>query len=60
MRLTDADLAEFQRIWKGEFKEDISADRARHEVNLLIELYTMAPVRINSIEHVPQKSRVLG
>jgi len=36
--LTDEDIREFIAIWETEFGEQISADRARLEAGLLLEL----------------------
>ena len=41
MQLTDPDIREFQALWQEEFGEAISADRARHEIALLLELYSL-------------------
>lgn len=41
MQLTDDDIREFQEIWKAEFNEEITADRARTEGTLLLELFVL-------------------
>ena len=41
MQFSEDDIAKFQKIWKNEFKEEISVDRASHEISLLVEIYTV-------------------
>jgi hypothetical protein len=41
MELTDDDIREYQKIWKEEFGEDISADHARRSISEMLELYRM-------------------
>lgn len=41
MQLTEEDIREFQVIWRKEFKEEISFERARREASLVLELYSI-------------------
>jgi hypothetical protein len=39
MYLEDEDIREFSELWKKEFSETLSPDKARHHASLLLELY---------------------
>lgn len=39
MQLTPDDIKEFQRIWKQEFGEDISAEYAHERASQVLDLY---------------------
>lgn len=41
MLFTDAELQEYQEIWKREFQESISIDEARHSASMLMELFVL-------------------
>ena len=39
MELSDEDVREFAAIWKDEFKEELTPERARFEAERFMELY---------------------
>jgi hypothetical protein len=41
MELTDDDIREYQKMWKKEFGEEISAEDARRSISELFELCRM-------------------
>ena len=41
MDLTEADIQEFAALWRQEFGEELSPDRARSEASHFLELYLL-------------------
>jgi len=41
MTLTDDDIRAFARIWREEFGEDLTPEKAREEATLLMEVYLL-------------------
>jgi predicted transcriptional regulator YdeE len=41
MTLSNKDIEEFQKLWREEFKEEISADDARQRAHELLEFYAV-------------------
>jgi hypothetical protein len=39
--LEENDILEFARLWREEFKEELSPDAARHQATVLLELYAL-------------------
>ncbi len=41
MELTDEEIQEFAKIWKEEFKEELTPEQAKYEAQRFLELYLL-------------------
>jgi len=41
MHLSDQDIREFQELWRQQFEESLTEDKAREEAMQLLELYAL-------------------